>query len=100
MNFKEKNELRKKADLAFEKTLDIVYENKNKESLIKDLWQLSTLGEQLSYNSFKLEEYENKSIDELSNNDKKAIKEYSEERIKTKSEYYTLFLKIIEKYSK
>ena len=100
MNFKEIKEMRKEADKVFEKTLDIVYENHDKENLIKNLWELSTLGEQLNYTSYKLEEYENKSIDDLSNNDKKALKEYSEERIKIKSEYYTLFLKIIEKYNK
>lgn len=100
MTFKEKNELRKKADTVFEKTLDIVLDNKNKENMIKDLWELSNLGEQLYYTSYKLEEYEDKGIDDLSNNDKKMIKEYSEIRIKQKFEYYTQFLKIIEKYNK
>lgn len=100
MTFKEKNDMRKKADLVFEKTLDMVFENKNKENLIKDLWELSNLGEQLYYTSYKLEEYDYKDVDDLSNNDKKKIKELSEERIVQKLEYYTQFLKIIEKYNK
>ncbi len=100
MNFKEKKELIKKADEVFEKTLDIVYENKNRENLIKDLWELSNIGEELNYISYKLEDFENKSIDDLTNNDKRAMQEYSEDRIKIKLEYYTLFLKIIEKYNK
>lgn len=100
MTFKEKNELRKKSDLVFEKTLDMVYENKNKENLIKDLWELSNLGEQLNYTSYKLEEYDYIDVDDLSNNDKKKIKEYSEKRLEQKLEYYTQFLEIIKKYNK
>lgn len=100
MNFTEKKELRKKADLVFEKTLDLVFENKEKENLINELWSLSSLGEELAYENFMLEKYEDIKIDDLSKEDKLSIKDYSEKRIKTKLEYYTLFLKIIEKYNK
>lgn len=100
MDFNKKHEMRKKADEVFGKTLDIVFENKGEENLIKDLWNLSNLGDQLNHTNCKLEEYEDIDIDDLSNNDKKIIKEYSEKRIEQKLEYYTLFLKIIEKYNK
>ncbi len=100
MDFKEKKELMKKADQVFEKTLDIVYENHGEDNLIKKLWKLSNLGEEFNYINYKLEDFENKSIDDLTNNDKKAMKEYSEDRLKLKLEYYKLFLEIIEKYNK
>ena len=100
MDFKKKQEIRKKADEVFEKTLDLVFDNRDKENITKDLWKLSILGEQLNYTSYELEKYEDKSIDDLSKNDKEKIKILSEKRIEQKLEYYTSFLKIIEKYNK
>lgn len=100
MNFEEKKEMRKKADEVFKKTLDLVFDNKDKENIIKDLWELSVLGDHLNYTSYELEKYEDISIDDLSKNDKEKIKILSEERIEKKLEYYTLFLKIIKKYNK
>lgn len=97
MNFKE---MRKKADEVFEKTLDLVFDNRDKENLIKDLWELSYLGKELNYTNYELEKYEDISIDDLSKNDKEKIKILSEKRIEQKLEYYTLFLKIIQKYNK
>ena len=100
MNLKEKNEISKAADKVFNETVNIAYENINKENLISDLWELSILGEKLAYTTFELDKYEDVSVDNLSNNDKKLMKEYSEERLKQKLKYYTQFLKIIEKYNK
>lgn len=100
MNFREKNELRKKSDLVFNKALDLKFENEEKENLISDLWKLTNIGEKLSYETFELDKYEDMEINNLSDKDKIKIRIYSEERIKTKLEYYTLFLKIIEKYNK